>query len=201
VNTSDLVEAVNALEPERVLVGRALDPALRADLAVSMDYEELPFVRGRTVVPPDLTASEAVIAGHPNFFGIFDLPAAPNWIGVTGPWSALVPTAKMTSEVMLAKPLDPAEAEASLTAVRDLAKRVAQVGGISVAFPPQSPVLVVLLSVDAGHIASEMALPGCTPLTGYEELPGGLRIEPDAADRARCDEYAATLAKAMRSAT
>lgn len=201
MSAPELIEAVTDLEPERVLVGRALDPALRADLSESIEYEELPFVRGRTVVPADLTAGDVVIAGHPNFLGIFDLPAAPSWIGVTGRWSALVTTTGMTREVPLAKPLDLREAEAALAAVLGLVKQLNQLRGVTVAFAPMSPVAVVLLTADPARIVSQMAMAGCTPLTGYEELPGGLRIEPDKTDRGHLDEYAVTLARAVRNAT
>ncbi len=202
MSASDLVATVTELEPERVLVGRALDPVLRADLAVSIDYEELPFVRGRTVVPADLTTGDLVIAGHPNFLGIFDLPIAPNWVGVTGPWSALVSTTGMIREVPLATPVGLAEAEAALTAMLGLVKQLDQLRGVTVAFAPMSPVAVVLLTADPVRIASQMAMTGCAPLTGYDELPGGLRIEPGTAERGgRFEEYAATLAEAMRSAT
>jgi hypothetical protein len=202
VSTSDLVATVTELEPERVLVGRALDPVLRADLAVSIDYEELPFVRGRTVIPADLTTGDLVIAGHPNFLGIFDLPAAPNWLGVTGRWSALVSTTGMIKGVPVATPVGLAEAEAALAAVLGLVKQLDQLRGVTVAFAPMSPVAVVLLTADPVRIASQMAMSGCTPLTGYDELPGGLRIEPGTAERgAGLEEYAATLAEAMRSVT
>jgi hypothetical protein len=188
VSASDLVEAVTDLKPERVLVGRALDPALRADLAESIDYEELPFVRGRTVVPADLTPGDVVIAGHPNFLGIFDLPEAPQWIAVTGRWSGLASRSGAAKTVSMGDKVGRDVADPLLASAVDLAKQLAQLRGVRIPFLPECPVLIALLPVDPRSMGGE-------PLTDYAELPGGLRIElGSGVDPV---QYAAALSQAL----
>lgn len=152
-----------------------------------MTTEELPFVRGRTIIPEDLGSGDLVIAGHPNFLGIFDLPRAVPWIAVTGRWSSLMAAEGAIGELPLEPAVSREEAEVLLGSVRDLAKSVGQLRGVSIAFPPESPVLVALVAVDPTAID----LPGCTPLDTFEELPGGLRIE------APQPGYAAALEQAI----
>ena len=152
-----------------MLVARALHPDLRARLAERIDFEELPFVRGRTVVPTD--RNDLVIAGHPNHLGVFDLPTRP-WIAVTGRWSNLRPAVGAVATIETEPPVDRASAEARLTATRQLAKQLGQLSGVTIAFSPQSPVLIALFPVDPVSI-------GLSPLRAHPELPGGARIELD----------------------
>lgn len=188
MSTSELIEAIAELEPDRVLVGRTLDPALRADLATSIEYEELPFVRGRTVVPADLTAGDLVIVGHPNFLGIFDLPKAPQWIAVTGRWSGLASQTGAARTVAMADKVGRGIAEPLLASAVDLAKLLAQLRGVHIPFLPECPVLVALLPVDPRSMRGE-------PLTAYAELPGGLRIE--LGSEVDPVQYAAVLSQAL----
>ena len=198
MSAAALIEAVASRGQDRLFVARALDPRLRKDLASALDYEELPFVRGRTIIPDDVGREDLVVAGHPNHLGIFDLPTAAPWIAVTGRWSSLVPPEGALTEVALEAMVEGEAAEASLVAVRDLAKRVTHRRGVAVAFPPESPVLVVLLAVDPAAVAAAMSLPGCAPLTAYDELPGGFRIEPpSAASHETLERYAAALERAI----
>ncbi len=197
---SAVIDAVDDLHPKRILVARALDLTLRHSLVEAASVEELPFVYGRTVVPADVGPEDLVIAGHPNLLGVFDLPAAPRWLAVTGPWSSLSPATGAVATVELAGAHDLKTAERTLSATKDLAKQLDQMRGVTVAFSPQSPVLVVLLSVDPVDVAARMALRGCMPLTGFPELPGGLRIAPEPVDvGGDLSGYAAALETAVRS--
>jgi hypothetical protein len=152
---------------------------LRRSLVESGTVEELPFVYGKTVVPADVGPEDVVIAGHPNLLGVFDLPAAPRWVAVAGSWSSLRRATGAVATVELAGAHDLQTAQRTLSATKDLAKQLDQMRGVTVAFFPQSPVLTVLLSVDPVEVAARMTLSGCMPLTGFPELPGGLRISPE----------------------
>ncbi len=174
-----VIDVVDHLHPQRILVARALDPTLRRSLVESGTVEELPFVYGKTVVPADVGPEDVVIAGHPNLLGVFDLPAAPRWLAVAGPWSSLRRATGAVATVELAGAHDLQTAQRTLSATKDLAKQLDQMRGVTVAFSPQSPVLTVLLSVDPVEVAARMTLSGCMPLTGFPELPGGLRISPE----------------------
>ncbi len=165
-----LVAAITQLEPSRVLVARALDPELRKSLARLVDFVELPFVRGRTVIPAGLSPTDVVVAGHPNHLGVFDLPKAPRWIAVTGRWSALADQSGAAKTVAMADGVGRDIAEPLLASAADLARLLAQLRGVRIPFPPQCPVVVALLPVDPRSMDGE-------PLTAYAELPGGLRIE------------------------
>lgn len=169
MSATELVAAITAFDADRVFVARAIDPTLRADLSSSVEYEELPFVRGRTVVPPDLTPGDLVVAGHPNFLGVFDRPDVARWIAVTGRWSSLDERSPANAAVSIADPI-PADVTGSLLeSALELAKRLGQLPGVGVPFEPQCPVVVALLPFDPGLFGDA--------LTGYPELPGGLRIE------------------------
>lgn len=195
-----VIDAVDDLRPQRTLVARALDLALRRSLLQSGSVEELPFVYGRTVVPSDVGPEDVVVAGHPNLLGVFDLPVAPRWLAVAGRWSSLCPATGAVATIELAGAYDLQTAERTLSATKDLAKQLDQMRGVTVAFSPQSPVLTVLLSVDPGEVAARMTLPGCLPLDGFPELPGGLRIAPKPTGvGANLSGYAAALETAIRS--
>lgn len=174
-----VIDAIADLHPQRTLVARALDLTLRRSLLESGSVEELPFVYGRTVVPADLGPEDVVVAGHPNLLGVFDLPVAPRWLAVAGRWSSLCPATGAVATIELAGAYELQTAERTLSATKDLAKQLDQMRGVTVAFSPHSPVLTVLLSVDPVEVAARMPLPGCMPLTGFPELPGGLRISPE----------------------
>lgn len=197
VSAPELIDTVARMGAGRVLVARALDPELRGELAASIDCEELPFVRGRTVVPDDLGDDDLVVAGHPNFLGVFDLPAVPRWVAVTGTWSSLRPVVGTPTVVPAATAVDRAPAERSLDAGRDVAKGIDQLRGVTLAFPPASPVLVVLVPTDPVAVAARIGLPGCTALSGFEELPGGLRIELPADTGTAAAGYAQALEAAL----
>lgn len=183
-----LVTAITQLEPSQVLVARAVDPELRRRLARSVDFVELPFVRGRTVVPAGLSPNDVVVAGHPNHLGVFDLPKAPQWIAITGRWSALADHAGAVTTVSMANAEGRDTAEVLLAAAVDLGKLLGQLRGVRIPFPPQCPVLIALLPVDPRSMGGE-------PLPGYPELPGGLRIELDpGVDPV---QYAAVLSQAL----
>ena len=183
-----LVTAITQLEPSQVLVARAVDPELRRRLARSVDFVELPFVRGRTVVPAGLSPNDVVVAGHPNHLGVFDLPKAPQWIAITGRWSALADYAGAVTTVSMANAEGRDTAEVLLAAAVDLGKLLGQLRGVRIPFPPQCPVLIALLPVDPRSMGGE-------PLPGYPELPGGLRIELDpGVDPV---QYAAVLSQAL----
>lgn len=183
-----LVAAVTQLAPSQVLVARALDPELRTRLARSVDFVELPFVRGRTVVPAGLSPNDVVVAGHPNHLGVFDEPKAPRWIAITGRWSALADHSGAARTVSMANAEGRDTAEALLASAVDLAKLLGQLRGIRIPFQPQCAVLIALLPVDPRSMGGE-------PLPGYPELPGGLRIELDpGVDPA---QYAAAVSQAL----
>jgi len=75
----------------------------------------------------------------------------------------------------MSAPLD--RAEASLLVALDVAKQLDQLRGVTIAFAPESPVIIALVTVDPEEVVTRMAIPGCSTLSGYGELPGGLRIE------------------------
>jgi len=135
--------------------------------------QELPFVRGRTVIPDSYP--HPVVVGHPNYLGAFEgEPSAP-LVCLIGRWAALrsVPDGATTLEVAPSQPQ--IIAANALENVRRLAKHARQFAGVHVPFKPQCPILVLLLP----RTPSTDSLPdGAKVLEGvYPELPGGLRIE------------------------
>ena len=170
MSAAALADAIAGHDADRVFVARALDPGLRTALSALHEYEELPFVRGRTVLPADLTPGDLVVAGHPNHLGVFDLPEAPTWIAVTGRWSSLADARNASTAVPTADPVALDVAGPLLESAVDLTKRLSQLPGVTIPFPPVCPVLVALLPIDPGLVSGE-------PLRAYPELPGGLRIE------------------------
>lgn len=181
MSAAALIEAIQSKDPRRLFVARALHPDLRRKLSAAMQFTELPFVRGRTIVTDDVEREDLVVAGHPNYLGVFDSPSAVPWIALTGRWSMLKPVVGAVATVPLAAHAEPDLAGRVMADMLDLAKRVTHQKGVAVPFAPQSGVLVVLLAVDPAAVSSAIDMPGCTDLAGFEELPGGFRIEPPAA--------------------
>ena len=201
MSAAPLIAAIESRDPDRLLVARALDPTLRDELSATLDYDELPFVRGRTVIPNDTGAGDLVVAGHPNHLGVFDHAGPVPSIAVTGRWSALSPVEEAHAEVALESAVDRKTAVHLLDEIRSLAGRLTHLRGVTVVFPPACPILVVLLVVDPAAVAAAVDLPGLTPLAAYTELPGGLRIElPPSASDAISEGYAAALEQAVAAA-
>ena len=179
-----------------VFLGRALEPALRADLTAAVPVAgELPFVRGETVLPDDLMPDDVVVVGHPNYLGGFD--------PVAGPHRTLVvydPTLGAHREIhgasaVVTKPgaADVAATGVATTTASYLARRLSQIGTVQPAFAPRSPVLIVLLPYDPRPVA-ERVESGTALGSDYPELPGGLRIEvPVAMAEIERRAYAAEL--------
>lgn len=186
-----LIDTIAEVPAERVFVARALEPTLRRRVVEAWDATELPFVRGRTVMPPGLGDRDLVVAGHPNHLGVFDVSAG-SWLAVTGRWSSLREPVGAVASVAVQPPADRREAEAALATAEAFARRVRQLRGATVAFPVESPVVVVLLDRDPVPVA--VMAPGWSPLEDFFELPGGLRVEVRDGD---ADRYASTLEGAM----
>ena len=198
VSVAALIAAIESDNPDRLFVARALDPILRDDLSAALDYEELPFVRGRTVIPGDIASTDLVVAGHPSHLGVFDMPMDVPWIAVTGRWSALFPLDEAQTQVSVEPVVERDTAETSLGEIRSLAQHLTHMRGVTVVFPPACPVIIVLLVVDPVAVTAGADLPGSTALEAYTELPGGLRIElPPAAPRSTLEGYAAALEQAI----
>lgn len=183
------LDAIHALPAGPFGFSRALPPGLRRSLRALPGAEELPFVRGRTVLPAHY--ERPVVVGHPNFFGLFERPASEHLVCVTGRWSNLrpLPPDAAVAETDASVPLD--VATDALAAARMLAKRMRQLPGVHLAFKLQSPILILLVP----RVESVRGTPGVEVVSGaYPELPGGLRIEL-AEDALGTDlsRYAATL--------
>ena len=124
MSAAKLIAAIESRAPDRLLVARALDPTLRDELSATLDYDELPFVRGRTVIPDDTGAGDLVVAGHPNHLGVFDQAGPVPWIAVTGRWSALSPVEEAHAEVALEPAVHWASAGHLLAVIRSRAARL-----------------------------------------------------------------------------
>lgn len=152
---------------------RALSPDLRRELHEIQQTQELPFVRGRTVIPDSYP--HPVVVGHPNYLGAFEREPSAPLVYLTGRWAALrsVPGDATTLEV--APSHSQIIAANALQNMRRLAKHARQLSGVHVPFKLQCPILVLLLP----RTPSPDHLPdGAEVLEGlYPELPGGLRIE------------------------
>ena len=152
---------------------RALAPDIREELRDLPSAQELPAVRGRTVIPD--AYRYPVVVGHPNYLGVFELKCAAQLICLTGAWSVLQPVPEGATTVVV----DPSHpfplATSALENARALAKHVRQIPGVHLALKPRSPILVLL----APRSVSGNALPETVDtLNGvYPELPGGLRVE------------------------
>jgi hypothetical protein len=187
-------ERIAALFEGPFCYSRALDPEIRRDLRTRADSEELPFVRGQTVIVENET--RPVVLGHPNYLGVFESRHDGPSILLTGRWSALRPTSPEAPIIVSEPALDRNAAERALDGARALRKRLRQIRGIQSAWKPQSPVLIVLLPRVASPV-TEVATVSSTVLS-YPELPGGIRLEI-VGDVSTSDitRYAASLEEAI----
>ncbi|MGB5567417.1 MAG: hypothetical protein WBN93_13950, partial [Acidimicrobiia bacterium] len=154
---------------------RALAPEIRRGLRESPAAEELPAVRGRTVIPT--AYRHPVVVGHPNYLGVFEREPerAMRLVYLTGLWSALQPVPEGAAIVVVAPSHPRPLATTALDKARDLAKHARQIPGVHLAIRPRSPILVLLLPKPiAGNVLPETA---CVLNGAYPEFPGGLRVE------------------------
>ncbi len=187
-------ERVAALIDGPFCYSRALDPAIRVDLKNRPNAEELPFVRGQTVVVEGET--RPVVLGHPNYLGMFEPQNDAETILVVGRWNLLRPAAPSATLVVVDEAVDRVSAERLLDGARALLKRLRQIRGVQPAWKPQSPVLTMLLPRDVGPITGVDAI--VTSVLDYPELPGGVRIEVTGdVSTADITRYAATLERAI----
>lgn len=157
-----------------VAVSRALHPEIRKQLLNLPGSSELPCVRGRTVIPDPLDIT--LVAGFPNYLGVFDDARGDRTILLTGRWSALRSVPEGVTEIALEDPAPGDVTARALADARYLVKRLRQVKGVQLAIRPQSPVVVALLPFSFGR--GDVEVPGVTPLEGdFAEFPGGARIE------------------------
>jgi len=173
---------------------RALAPDLRVGLRSLPGSMEMPFVRGRIVVPDDFERS--VVVGSPNYLGVFEDQMYARAVYLTSRWSRL----QSLPDDALTVAVEPSAvrhlATEALGRARLLAKRLRQLRGVQVVFKPQSPILIVL-APRVCRIVDQP--PGLSLLGGsYPELPGGFRIElpPDALPD-ELNRYAASLAQTI----
>ena len=136
---------------------RALAPEIRGELRNLPAAQELPAVRGRTVIPAEY--GHPVVVGHPNYLGVFESDRPTPLVYLTGSWSALRPVPKGAATVVVSPSYPRNVATGALENARHLAKHVRQIPGAHLAFKPRSPILVLLLP------------------RSLAEFPGGLRIE------------------------
>jgi hypothetical protein len=173
---------------------RALAPKIRRELGSRPGCEELPFVRGQTVIAE--SEVRPIVLGHPNYFGMFEPPHDRPTILLTGRWSNLRPTAPRASIVPVEPAVDRSVSERALNSTRALLKRLRQIRGVQPAWKPQSPVLIMLLPRAVPPFGDTQVID--TTGLSYPELPGGIRIEVvgnvSGADVTR---YAATLERAI----
>lgn len=135
---------------------------------------ELPCVRGRTVTPAFLDA--ALVAGYPNYLGVFDDARGERTILLTGRWSALRAVPDGVTKIAIEDPAPESVAATALAGARYLVKRLRQMKGVQVAIRPQCPVVVALLPFS--FKPGDLELPGVTPMeSDFPESPGGVRIE------------------------
>ncbi len=182
-------EGFHALSSGPFGFSRALPTDLRRTLLALPGAQELPFVRGRTVVPTHY--GRPVVVGHPNFFGLFEDPSPEHLVCVTGRWSDLRPLPRYATVVAREASVPRNMAEDALGGMRNVAKRLRQIPGVHLAFKPQSPILVLLVP----RTEAMEGLPGIEVVSSaYRELPGGIRIELlENASGADLNRYAATL--------
>jgi len=169
---------------------RALAPSLRDSLRALPGAQELPFVRGRIVVPENF--GRTVVVGFPNYFGVFEDQPGANAVYITGRWTRLRVLPENSRSVGLESSAEPHLAAEALESGRLLMKRLRQLAGVQIAIRPQSPILTLLVP-RVNEIVGED--PGMELLGGrYPELPGGIRIElPPDARSAELSRYAASI--------
>jgi hypothetical protein len=188
------IEQVVALVDGPFCYSRALAPEIRRELSSRPGCEELPFVRGRTVIAE--REARPIVLGHPNYLGVFEPPHDGPTILLTGRWSNLRPATPGASVVAMEPAIGRAAADRSMDDARTLLKRLRQIRGAQPAWKPQSPVLIMLLPRGVALFAEPQVID--TAGLSYPELPGGIRIEVvgdvSGADVTR---YAATLERAI----
>lgn len=169
---------------------RALAPGLRDSLSALPGSRELPFVRGRVVIPDDF--SHTVVVGFPNYLGMFEDQPGANAVYITGRWTRLRALPANSRSVALEASAEPHLAAETLESARLLTKRLRQLAGVQIAIQPQSPILTVLVPRVSETLGEP---PGMALLGGlYPEFPGGIRIElPQDARSAELSRYAATV--------
>lgn len=194
IHPSLIADAVRRLADGPFGFSRALAPEIRWELDHLPASQELPTVRGRTVVPA--AYGHPVVVGHPNYLGQFESKTPDRSICLTGAWSALEPVPARAAEVAVTSSHPRHLAARALERARHLAKRVRQIQGVGLAFKPRSPILVLLLP----RPVATQALPATMDVLAgvYPELPGGLRIELTA-DMSTSDisRYAGILEQVM----
>lgn len=189
-----IAECVDALVDGPFCYSRALAPEVRRSLSARLGAEELPFVRGETVIVEN--EPRPVVLGHPNYLGVFEPRHRGPTVLLAGRWSALRSTAPFASVIVTEPVVDRSTAERALEASRSLRKRLQQIRGVSSAWKPQSPHLVMLLPRVPEPIPELAAFRSVA--LGYPELPGGVGIEvTDDASAADIARYAAILERAI----
>lgn len=173
---------------------RALAPQVRRSLSARLGAEELPFVRGETVIAEN--EARPVVLGHPNYLGVFESSHHGPTVLLAGRWSALRPTAPYASVIVTEAIVDRTAAERALEGSRALRKRLRQIRGVSSVWKPQSPQLVMLLPNVPEPFPELDAIRSAT--LGYPELPGAVRIEvTDDVSAGDITRYAASLERAI----
>ena len=168
-------------------LSRGLSPALRRRVAAETSVVDVPL-RGVRAVPIE-PCDGVVVGGHPNELGGFD-PVPEGGIVVVDPSCRGLRPLPVGAEAVTgpARWRDPAPL---VPVARRLAKRLAQLRGVST-LGPEAPVVVALLPVVDGvdAVGSRVELP---------ELPGGIRIVVEDTDfdvDARVDAVARLVAVA-----
>ena len=170
-----MIEQILDVTTGELAISHALEPDLKERLLRRAGTRELPCVRGRTVVPEAF--ANTVVAGYPNYLGVFDEITGARSILLTNTWSRLRPLPADTTAISIEEAATPLVASDALEEVRRLTKRLRQLKGVQLAIRPQSPIIVALLPFSPGLHA--LALPGVTALgDAFPEYPGGIRIEP-----------------------
>ena len=173
IHPSLIVEAVGGYAGKPFGFSRALAPEIRCELRDLPAAQELPAVRGRTVIPADY--AHPVVLGHPNYLGVFEFARSAPVVYLTGSWSALQRVPEGATTVVVAPSYPRTLAASTLENARLLAKHVRQIPGVQLAFKPRSPILVLLLP---RSFAADVLPDSMDALEDvYAEFPGGLRIE------------------------
>ncbi len=167
------IERVVALVDGPFCYSRALAPEIRRELSSLPDCEELPFVRGQTVIAQ--SEVRPVVLGHPNHLGMFEPPHDGPTVVLTGRWSNLRPTMPGASIIAVEPAVGRGASERAMDDARTLLMRLRQIRGAQPAWKPQSPVLIMLLPRAVAPFAETHVID--TAGLSYPELPGGIRIE------------------------
>lgn len=190
---------------ERCFVARALDPQLRQKIAArDVDSLELPHVRGRTVIPEGIGAGALVVVGRPNYLGRFDTAGGARRVLVVADGAAtnLEASLEGTETVVIGPTVPAAAVRVATEQARLLVKRLRQLPGVTPAFMPSTPIVILLLGGGASVVADAFSAGPATALSGdYPEFPGGLRLSlPPGMARRELDAYAASLEAAIDAA-